>query len=130
MAIKYRVKTKPDNIGKRESPKYYAVPVRSGLVDLQQIAKELADRSSLTVGDVYATIIGIAPIIEQYLHDGYSVKMDGLGIFSLSVSSEGFDNPEDCNATHVAARKICFRADNRLKRGLKVVKFQRDKEQK
>ena len=130
MAIKYRVKTKPDNIGKRESPKYYAVPVRSGIVDLHRIAEDLTDRSTLTISDVYATIIGVSSLIEQYLEQGYSVKMDGLGIFSLSISSEGFDQAEECTSTHVEARKICFRADTRLKKNLKLVQFVRDKEQK
>jgi len=130
MAIKYRVKTKPDNIGNRESPKYYAVPVRSGIVDLHHIAEDLADQSTLTISDVYATMVGVSSLIEHYLAQGYAVKIDGLGIFSLSVSSKGFDQPEECTATQVEARKICFRADKRLKMNLKLIKFVRDKETK
>jgi predicted histone-like DNA-binding protein len=128
MAIKYRVKTKPDNINKRAAPRYYAVPVRTGEIDLRWIAKRLSERSSLTSGDIFATIIGLVEILETSLHDGYSVRIDGLGIFTLSVSSDGYDHPNDCMPHRVEARKICFRADPRLKKQLKHVKFVRDKE--
>jgi len=38
------------------------------------------------------------------------------------------DQQEECKAKQVEARKICFRADNRLKMNLKSIKFMRDKE--
>ena len=126
MAIKYRVKTKPDNINGQESPKYYAVPVRSGEVNLRMIAKDIANRSSISAGDVFATLMSMIPIVENYLHNGYSVRIDELGIFTISASSKGFDKKEDCLPHRVEARKICFRADASLKRNLKNVKFKRD----
>ncbi|MBP1640338.1 MAG: DNA-binding protein [Bacteroidetes bacterium] len=127
MAIKYRVRTKPDNIGKRETPKYYAVPVQRGVADIKVLSERLAERSSMSRSDVYGVIIGLVPLIEEYLHDGYAVKIDELGIFSLSASSEGFDTPEECTPHLVHAKKICFRADKQLKKQLKNVKFERDK---
>jgi predicted histone-like DNA-binding protein len=130
MAVKYRVKTKPDNISKRETPRYYAIPVRAGIIDLKGIATKLAARSSLSEGDVYSTIAGMVSVIEDGLHDGYSVRVDGLGIFTLSASSEGYDNPEDCTPHRVKARKICYRADPALKKNLKSVKFKRERDQK
>jgi predicted histone-like DNA-binding protein len=127
MAFKYRVKTKPDNINKRSTPKYYAVPVRSGEVNLKEISQRLAERTSLSKGDIYAAGVGLTQLIEDNLHDGYSVRIDGLGIFTLSASSDGFDDPIACTPHRVHARKICFRADPELKRNLKKVKFERDK---
>ncbi len=127
MAFKYRVKTKTDSINKENKPKYYAVPVRSGEIDIHQLADDLASRSTVTAADVYATIVGLIPLMEQYLHEGYSIRLDDLGIFTLSVSSKGFDDPKDCLPHRVEARKICFRADKQLKRNLKHVKFERDK---
>jgi predicted histone-like DNA-binding protein len=128
MAIKYRVKTKQDTIGKRETPKYYAVPVRRGIVNLNTLSAEVASHSSMSKADVYGVIIGLIPVIEEYLHNGYAVKLDDLGIFTLSASSEGYDSPEECTPHCVSAKKICFRADAKLKRNLRAVKFERDKE--
>ncbi|MDR1878934.1 MAG: HU family DNA-binding protein [Bacteroidales bacterium] len=114
-------------MNKRLGIKYYAVPVLRGQIDLMQIAKTLTHNSSLTESDVYATVIGMVSLIEEHLHNGYNVSIDGLGIFSLSASSAGFDTPEECTPHRVQARKICFRADVKLKKNLPYVKFERDK---
>ena len=127
MAFKYRVKTKKDSINEQATPKYYAVPVRMGIINIRQLATILAQRSALSQGDVLSTIIGLIPLIEEYLHEGYAVRLDELGLFSLSASSEGYTSPEECTPHRVKAKKICFRADAQLKKHLKHVKFERDK---
>ena len=127
MGFRYRVKTKKDTINKEAVPKYYAVPVRSGKVDITHMAEVLSDRSSLTPGDIQATIIGLVDIMESYLHQGYSVELDNIGIFTLSVTSDGYETPKDCTPHRVRAQKVCFRAAPKLKKNLKYVKFERDK---
>jgi len=34
--------------------------------------------------------------MEKQLHEGNKVCLKGIGIFSLSASSSGFDMPEEC----------------------------------
>jgi len=126
MGFKYRVKTKRSGLGDKSS-KYYAVPIRSGKINIVQLAKLLAKRSSLTEGDVRSTIIGLVELIEEHLHQGYSVQLDDLGIFTISASSEGFESADDCTPRKVKAKKICFRADKNLKYNLKYVKFEKEK---
>lgn len=126
MGFKYRVKTKRSGLGDK-SIKYYAVPIRSGKINIVQLAKLLAKRSSLTEGDVRSTIIGLVELIEEHLHQGYSVQLDDLGIFTISASSEGFESADDCTPRKVKAKKICFRADKNLKYNLKYVKFEKEK---
>lgn len=126
MGFKYRVKTKRSGMGDKEA-KYYAVPIRSGKVNIVELAKILAKRCSLTEGDVRSAIIGLVELIEERLHDGYSVQLDDLGIFTISATSEGFESPEDCTPRKVKAKKICFRADKNLKYNLKYVKFEKEK---
>lgn len=123
--MKYRVKHKRNGINNKDL--YYAVPVWSGLISTREIAKQLAGRSSLTPADIRATLIGLVEVMETYLHMGYSVKLDDLGVFRLSVTSDGYDTPEECTPHRVRAAKLCFRADPQIKKGLKNVKFERDK---
>ena len=126
MAFKYEVKTKRSGIGEKKA-KYYAIPVRSGEINTRQLARELSSRCTLTEADVRATLIGLAEIMQEYLHEGYSVRLEELGRFTLSASSDGFDSPEECTPHRVKARKICFMADKELKGNLKQVKFERKK---
>jgi predicted histone-like DNA-binding protein len=126
MAFHYRVKTKRSGIGEKTA-KYYAVPVRSGEISTRQLAKDLTKISSLSEGDVHSALIGLSGLVEKYLQEGYSVRLDNLGLFSISATSDGFDTPEECTPHRVKANKICFRAENDLKSNLKYVRFEREK---
>ena len=126
MAFRYRVRTKRSGIGEKAA-KYYAVPVRSGEITTRQLAKDLTKISSLSEGDVHAALIGLSGLVERYLQEGYSVRLDNLGLFTVSATSAGFDTPEECTPSRVKAKKICFRADKELKGNLKFVSFEREK---
>jgi predicted histone-like DNA-binding protein len=123
--MKYRVKQKRNGINSKEL--YYAESKWSGLIDTRQIAEMIARGSSLTPGDVRATLYALAEVMETFLHQGYSVKLDELGVFRLSATSDGYETPEDCTPHRVRANKLCFRADPHIKKNLQFVKFVRDK---
>jgi len=126
MAIRYRVKTKRPALKDKEI-KYYAVPIRNEKVHIDHLAEELSHRCSLSKGDILSTLSGLVDLMEEHLHNGDSVYLDNLGIFTLSATSNGFDTPEECTPSKVRAQKICFRADNKLKKNLQFVQFERDK---
>ena len=107
MTVSYRIDRKQSNIGEKTS-KYYALPVQTGNVGTRQLAGEVTQSSSLTQGDVYATLIGLSQPIEHYPHKGYSVRLDALDTFSLSASNPDFDKPEACKPRHVKAKKHAF----------------------
>ncbi|MDR0874558.1 MAG: HU family DNA-binding protein [Prevotellaceae bacterium] len=121
--MKYSVKQKRNGINDKEL--YYAVPVGRRMIGTREIARELAGRSSLTPTDIRAALIGLAEVMEMWLHKGYSVKLEDVGVFSLSATSAGYASPEECTPHRVRAAKLCFRADPQLKKNLKQVKFER-----
>ena len=123
--MRYKVKKKRNGINDKEL--YYAVPAGSGMIGTREIAQRLSERCTLTTADIRATLIGLVGVMESYLHDGYSVKLEDLGVFSLSVTSGGFVTPEECTPRRVRAAKLCFRADPQIRKKLKSVKFERDK---
>ena len=129
MAFRYRVKTKRSGIGDKTA-KYHAVPIYSGEITSRQLARDLASRSSQSEGDVLSTLVNLSGLVEKYLHEGYKVRLEGLGLLSLSASSAGFDTPEECTPRRVMAKKLCFRAANDMKANLKTVRFERDKKDK
>ena len=127
MAFKYIVKTKRSGFGDKQA-KYYAIPVRTGEISTRELATEISDRCSLTETDVRATLIALSNVMENYLHQGYSIRLDDLGLFSLSATSGAFDLTEACTPKFVKAKKICFKADKRLKENLKFISFERKNE--
>ena len=119
--MKFRVKQKRNGINKMEL--YYAVPAWSGLIGTREIAQRIAQRSTLSAADIRATLIALAEVMETYLHEGYSVKLDDIGVFRLSVTSDGYETPEECTPRRVRIAKLCFRADTQIKKKSEICEF-------
>ena len=56
MAHFYVVRTKSDKTGPIEKKLFYGVPVTKGRITTDQLAEEIADRCSLTRGDVLGAV--------------------------------------------------------------------------
>ncbi len=125
MTHKYAVKKNIDKSGGADNVQYYATSISSGIVSTKELADILTQRSSLTAGDVVSTLIGLSELVQEKLQQGYKVRLDGIGILSLSVTSDGYDTPEGCTPSRVRAKRVCFRADTDLKKSLKKIKFRR-----
>ena len=87
MAHYYVVRQKLDKTGAEDKVRYYGVPVTCGRVSTKKLADLVADRCSLSRGDVFASVCEIGGMILELLKDGYSVELDGLGDFYLSAGS-------------------------------------------
>lgn len=124
MAFRYELKSKRSALGDKKTL-YYAQPIRTGEVSTRQLAREISKRSTLSEADVRATLIALSETMQDFLHDGYSVRLDDLGRFTISVTSDGFESPDQCHPKQVRANKICFMADKELKRNLKGIEFER-----
>jgi len=69
--------------------KWHPHLVKRGTVDLMKIAVEIAGRSSLTPGDVYNVIQNLFSSMQEHLLNSETVKLDGLGRFTVKAHSEG-----------------------------------------
>ena len=122
---KYVVRKKKNSIGKEEKMLYYGVPVSSGVIDLNYIAEEASVRSSLTPEDVIAAISSVSRLMREHLASGDTVNLNGLGIFTVSASSEGCQTPEECTPAKVKPLRVCYKADAEMRRVLAEIKYER-----
>lgn len=125
MAHFYVVRKKLDKTGAEEKVRYYGVPVTTGRISTNKLAEEVADRCSLTRGDVLAAICELSDVILERLREGYSVELKDLGDLFLSGGSEGYEQEKDCTPHRVKAHRICFRMSPRMRSEMKFVKFKR-----
>ena len=95
--------------------KWYASPKLTGNRDLKGISRDLAEVSSLSAGDVQNVIVNFIDQIPKWLMQGISVKLDGLGSFRLSFSSEGVAEEKDVSVSLVKEIRIIFVADPEIK---------------
>lgn len=122
---KYVVRTKKNVLRGEERVLYYGVPVSSGVIDLKYIANEVSARSSLTPEDVIAAISAVARLTRKHLVDGDTVNLNGLGLFTVSASSEGCETPEECTPAKVKAMRVCFKADREMRCVLSEIKYEK-----
>lgn len=113
--MKYVIQARKNPIN-RDEEKYYLIAKTLGVIDLKQICGEISLSSSLTRGDVANTIMSFLDTIPKYLKMGYSVKIDELGSFRLSIHSEGSDTPEEATASKMKSIHPVFVASTQLKK--------------
>lgn len=59
------------------------------VIETKQLAEEIAEKSSLTVGDVESTIRNLMSVMRTHLLNSYSVRLEGLGTFTIIARTSG-----------------------------------------
>lgn len=115
--MKAKLITRKNPQDREAAPKYYAIPVYSGKVDVDFIARQISGRSSLTPGDVKNVLSNFLDELPTYMLMGYSVKLNELGTFRISFSSEGAVSPskEDFTTSMIRNVKIIYQPDVAIK---------------
>ncbi|MFU2093181.1 HU family DNA-binding protein [Ornithobacterium rhinotracheale] len=125
--MKYKLvqKGKP---GDSSAPKkWYANPVKSGVVNQKSLSKEIAGRSSLTSGDVSNVMQNLMELLPTKLMEGNSVQLGDFGTFRISFSSEGVENEKSFTVDKIKGLKIIFTPSTDFKKELSVMKFEQEK---
>lgn len=97
----------PNEEGKKQ---WYPQLVKIGKpVTTQQVARLIAQRSSLSEGDTHNVMRNLPDVLKELLTNSRSVSIDGLGTFRLSCTSRGgVDTPEEVNAGQIKRLRILF----------------------
>lgn len=66
----------------------------TGQVDLRKLAREISIGTTFTAGDVVGVLGTLQQKIAQYVADGKTVKVDGIGTFSASLKLRKGCQPE------------------------------------
>ena len=123
--MKYKLIEKINPNDLESAKKWYAIPVNSGLVTLEEMAKLIALRSSLTPGDVYNVIYNLFDAIPDYLGDGRSVSLGELGKVRASFSSKGVDDPKNFTSRLITKKRIIFTPSVAIKQQVELIKVEK-----
>ena len=79
-------------------------------VDAQQLAEVIAEKSSLTPGDVHNVIRNLMTVMRSQLLNSRTVRLDGLGTFTMKARTRGKGTvkAEDVNPNQVTALRCQF----------------------
>lgn len=123
MSVPYNVRKRINPQKPEEAPLYYPASIYFGEVNMDKIATDIAERSSLTKGDVASVMESFLIDIPKYLLLGYKVRLEGLGIFKLSISGNGKPTEEEVTVQDITSCKILFTPDVKIKTKLEKPEY-------
>lgn len=92
-----------------EAPRrYHPRVVAKGTVTLKDIVETVSARSTLSAADLNAAVTAIEQVVSENLANGYRVRLDGLGSFSLTLSAPQVDDPTKLRAPNVSVKSVSF----------------------
>lgn len=81
-----------------------------GTVATQQLAEVIAEKSSLTAGDVQNVVRNLMSVMREYLLNSRSVRLDGLGTFTMKACTrgKGVESADKVNPNQIIFLKCQF----------------------
>lgn len=98
---------------------YYPRLVTMGQsVNLESIAYEMKEKSSLSLGDIKSVLTNFVEAMRTALYNGHSVNIQDFGVFSLSARTAGVETEKECTAKNIKSVRINFRPSTSVKPNL------------
>lgn len=125
MALEYEVKAKRPGLAQQQKPRYFPVLTGRRVADIHMVSKKVSARTSLTSADIVGVVEALTTIIPQLLEDGYNVKLDNLGTFSVHAKSEGKEDPGKVTVKDIKELKMSFLPSKRMKKRLQTLRVKK-----
>lgn len=127
MPVTYSVVSR-GNPGKPEEPKkFYASASSSGEISLRDLAKEIAEISTMSLPDVIGVLESVVMLVPRHISQGKIIRLGELGSLRISISSEGMEKAEDVTVKNIKSNRFLFAPGKELQKALKNVEYVRVK---
>jgi len=125
--MKHKTKTvaKRNPAKPEEAPKFYLNPVYSGTYSFEDLAKRIAEISTVSEIDSAATLRAFVKVVPEILKNGFRVDMQGLGIFSLGINCHGSETEEEVTVSKIKKVRMRFAPASKLKKEVEKTIFEK-----
>ena len=127
MSVCYNVIAKLNPQKRKDPPKYYAVAQSSGEINFRQMAKEIAEITTVSTPDAIAVLESLVMIIPRHIEKGEIVRLGELGSLRITLNSEPSEKEEEVNASNIKKANYRFTAGPELQQTLKTLKYSKIK---
>lgn len=118
MGLKYKVVAKRSPLAKNSQTLYYPALDDRKVANLDMVCEEISRVSTLTRADVMATVIALQETMLYLMEQGYNVKLDDLGTFSLHASAKGKERPEAVSYRDITKLNMKFLPTKEVKKAI------------
>ena len=124
MAIKIKAVERPQpGVVGGGVKKFYANPVHSKEVSLDDLTKAIEKTSTVNGADIRAVLYGLVEESVDGLSDGGIIRFGDLGSLRITLSSEGKDSAGEVTAASVKKVGVIFTPGKKLQDMFKTAKF-------
>ena len=103
--------------------KFYPKIVRGATLNTKKVAALLQERTTLDIGEVYGFIFALSKGIRYYVTDSYTVEIDGLGIFTPTISAKSVESADELKASTITKKGVNYRPTSDMKSEYEQIKF-------
>ncbi len=125
MPVQFKMIPKQNNLVSPPEIKYYPCAVNKGEVTLNDLAKIMASRSTISRADCYGVIIALSEVISESLANGNIVRVDNLGSFQLRLHGTAAETEETLGKSNIKEAKISYKPSKELKEKLRRITYKR-----
>ncbi len=128
MSIKYTVIERGEpGVSGGGKKKWYAQVKTDGEMTIDNLVDEIEKFSALSEADIRGVIIALENVIQKELANGRIIRLDKLGSFYPSLSSEGAETAEMFTSSLIKGARVNYRPGKRINDALAVATFTKAK---
>ena len=106
------IKTQNNNSYSSVFGKYFAQAVYDNhFVETEQLAEFIQTQASVKKSDIKAVLDELGAAMKHFFEMGQKIRLDGIGIFKVGISSTGVDKLADCTAATITTRRVLFQPE-------------------
>ena len=125
MSVQFKMVPKKNILVSPPVIKYYPCAVSKGEVNLDDLAKIISGRCSMSRADCYGVIIALSDAIGEALSNGNIVKIDNLGSFQLNLSGTPAATEDALGKSNIKGAKINYKPSKDLKIKVNKITYKR-----
>ncbi len=130
MSIKYKlIERNQPGVAGGGVKKWYANVFNDGEVTVDDLVKKIEKFSALSEADIRGVIIALENVIQEELVNGKIIRLDKLGSFYPSLSSEGVATEADFTSANIRSAKVNYRPGKRISNALSTATFKKNGKQ-
>lgn len=119
MSVTFKKILRKSPFDKKGNGKYYPHLITWGKpATLDTIAKQMKEKSSLTLGDIKSVLTNFVEVMRSELYNGHAVNIENFGVFSLSATTVGTELKKDCLPENIYMIRINFRPSTSVRPSL------------
>ena len=120
MALTYRINKRKNMIATDHADQYVMQSIHTGEVNLEQVAYEISNESTLSETDVIAVLHALGTKVQFHLAEGKVVNLENLGRFKVGFQASAKPTPEELSPTQIKKFYINYQPSLKLKKWLKA----------